>query len=197
LERPVSVGIFIGVLNGSMLIDDWVGQQQGMVGGLRLGYDFNARIGGELRYAFGAVKLFDSERAIAAEQSNGASGADLEQSRYSDRDLVDVSALIYPWGDTPWRPYLLTGMGLAQVRFSDLFGNRYSTTTAEIPLGVGLKFHCTESTALRFEVNDTIIFSNACGFNTLHDLSVTGGLEFRFGGSRRAYWPWNTTPSNW
>ena len=25
----------------------------------------------------------------------------------------------------------------------------------------------------------------------MHSLSLTTGLEFRFGGTRKAYWPWN------
>jgi hypothetical protein len=197
LEHPISAGIFIGVANGSMLIDDWVGQQEGMFGGVRVGYDFGERVGAELRYGFGAVQLFDSAQAIAAKYPNGEPALADAKSRYCDLDLLDASVLVYPWGDTPWRPYLLTGIGLAQIRFSDVLGNRYSTTTADIPLGVGLKFHCTESAALRLEVNDTIIFGNGSGFNSVHELSVTGGLEFRFGGSHRAYWPWSPESSSW
>ena len=194
LDRPVSAGVFVGVVNGSPLIDDWVGQQQGITGGLRLGYDFNEHWGTELRYAFGAIKLYDSERAMAVAPN---SDVNPYETRYSDLDLVDASLVFYPWGDTRWRPYFLTGIGLTQLRFQDILGVRYSVTVPDIPLGVGLKFHVSEAAALRVELNDTIIFSGGSGFNAVQDLSLTGGLEFRFGGSRRSYWPWNPAPSNW
>jgi hypothetical protein len=85
---------------------------------------------------------------------------------------------------------------LAQIRFTDIMDERWSKTVPDIPLGVGLKFHVSELAALRLELNDTIIFGNGA-FNTLHDVSVTGGLELRFGGSRRVYWPWTPAMGSW
>ena len=70
-------------------------------------------------------------------------------------------------------------------------------TVPEIPLGLGIKFHMSQGAALRLEFNDTFIFSGGSGFNSVQDLSITGGLEFRFGGGRRSYWPWNPAPSSW
>ena len=127
---------------------------------MRLGYDFNEHWGTELRYAFGAIKLYDSERAMAVAPN---SDVNPYETRYSDLDLVDASLVFYPWGDTRWRPYFLTGIGLTQLRFQDILGVRYSVTVPDIPLGVGLKFHVSEAAALRVELNDTIVFSGGLG----------------------------------
>ena len=44
---------------------------------------------------------------------------------------------------------------------------------------------------MRLECCDDVIFAGNAGFNTSNDVSLTGSLEIRFGGSRKNYWPWN------
>jgi hypothetical protein len=198
LKCPLNAGVFVGMLNGGPLIDDWLGQQQGIFGGLRLGYDMGERWGAEVRYAFGSVKLVDSARAYQTQQQiYGNQTIPTDISRFSDRDLLDGSILFYFTGDTRLRPYCSIGLGLTQIRFNDIFQNRTSATVPDVPLGIGLKYLCSDATALRFEVNDTIIFGGQMGFNNVHDLSLTGGVEFRFGGRRRSYWPWIPAQSGW
>ncbi len=65
-----------------------------------------------------------------------------------------------------------------------------------MPLAVGVKYHGSNALALRLEVADNMAFG-AHGIDTLHQLSVVGGVELRFGGSRKAYWPWNPARNYW
>ena len=41
----------------------------------------------------------------------------------------DVELLDYPWGETRLRPYLLTGMGLSNIYFTDRLGESYQVTS--------------------------------------------------------------------
>lgn len=196
--RPISVGLFMGVLEGSTLVDDWVSQQSGILGGIRLGWDLDGYWGLEGRIAFGSCRLSDSlrERTARAAADVGLPANDTRRlefahDRYSNRSLYDVTLLWYPWGGGRWRPYILTGIGLAQFEYEDLLSNRYSGALIDMPIGIGLKYLVTDRVALRVEATDDILFNGSTGINTLHDISVTGSLELRFGGAQKNYWPWN------
>ena len=206
LYRPFSAGWFMGMVQGTRLIDDWVGQQRGFVGGYRLGWDSDYYWGGELRYAFASVQLFDSPRAIqaqrAADDARGWAANDPRRQRFDPRRDAnlkhwDLNVLYYPWGDSQWRPYLLVGVGAAQVTFIDRLSNEFDKAVFAMPLAAGLKYRCNDWLALRFEVADNVAFGGGSGFNTLHNLSVTGGVEIRFGGTRKSYWPWNPGRHYW
>jgi len=194
LAHPWSVGLFAGWLNGSTLIDDWTNQGNGMLAGLRLGCDIDDYWGVELRYAFGSCSISDSDRAVAA--SGIADYALVSTGRSADYSLLDATFLVYPWGEHRWRPYVMMGIGMAEVHFADIL-QAHSASVAGVPLAVGVKYRCSDRWALRLEACDDLIFSGQSGFNNLNDFSVTGGLEFRFGGSHRSYWPWNPSHSYW
>ncbi len=185
LCRPISAGLFVGMINGSPLIEDWVGQKQGLFGGLQLGYDGGDHWGTELRLGFSSIELTDSARARAeAEGSNGPA------TRYADLFLWDIGLLYYPCGDTPWRPYAKVGLGTGRIRFTDALHTRYNKISMAMPLALGLKYRCNDWMALRFECADNIVFGRG-SVRSVHDFSVTGGVEIRFGRPRKAYWPWN------
>jgi len=198
LYRPVSAGVFFGLAVGSDLIEDWVGQKTGFLGGLRIGWDFDPYWGVEVRYAVGDVELDDGYKAIAVrDQLAAATGMVFsDKTRYSGRNLLDLSLLFYPLGDVRWRPYILFGLGYVSLRYDDLLGEHYSHTTFGMPFGLGVKYLWTDRLALRLEGNDTIILGGD-GIQTVHDLSLTVGLEVRLGGSRRSYWPWNPGDRFW
>jgi len=195
LYRPMSVGLFAGALYGSPLMDDWLGQKQGYIGGLRFGWDWDEYWGTEARAAVGSALLYDDPRTIAQQQylQNNPENFD----RYSTRADYDVNVLYYFTGDRRGRPYFLIGAGLVQIRFEDLLLNSYSYTAWGMPLAVGWKYHVDDRMAIRFEVGDEIVFSGGAGFNVLHDLTATAGLEFRFGNHPRTYWPWNPGTRSW
>ncbi len=195
LYRPMSIGLFAGGLYGSPLIDNWVGQKEGYIGGIRFGWDWDEYWGLEARAAVGSALLYDSPQNIAQQQLLLNNPEDA--TRYSNRADYDVDVLYYFTGDRRSRPYFLIGAGLVQLRFSDLLMNYYSYTAWGMPLALGWKYHVDDRMALRFEVGDEIIFCGAAGFNVLHDLTATAGLEFRFGSHPRTYWPWNPGTKSW
>ena len=57
-----------------------------------------------------------------------------------------------------------------------------------MPLALGFKYRCNDWLALRFECADNIVFGRG-SVRSVHDFSVTGGVEIRFGRSRQTYWP--------
>src|SRR4030042_207500 len=111
LYRPFSAGWFMGVMQGGPLIDDWLGQKQGFVGGYRLGWDQDYYWGAEMRFTFASVELYDSRRAIDAQYEmdtdDGFAPHDPYRLRFNQRRDADffqwdVDLLHYPWGDSQW-----------------------------------------------------------------------------------------------
>ena len=199
LYRPLSFGLFFGALFGTDLVSDWVSEKSGFLGGVRAGWDFDPYWGVEVRYAMGNGRLSDSNRAYAERDYWRQAIPSLsfnENTRFSARNLLDVSMLYYFWGDVRWRPYLLFGVGYASLRFDDLLGNHWTHTTVDMPLAIGVKYLCSDQFAIRLEAADSIIIGNA-DLETVHDFSLTLGLEVRLGGSRRSYWPWNPGDRYW
>jgi len=205
LYRPWSAGWFMGGMAGGPLKSDWVGMAHGFVGGYRLGYDFDYYWGTEMRFSFASVKLYDSPEAVAAQQAAddeaGLAPDDPRRQRYDHRRdgnvlLWDLDLLYYPWGDATWRPYFLIGLGTAKIGFNDRLENAYDSTAFAMPLAFGLKYRWNNWLALRFEMADNMAFGTG-SFKTIHNFSITGGMEVRFGGSRTAYWPWNPGRCYW
>ena len=202
--RPFSVGWFLGALEGGSLIGDWVGGKHGFFAGYRLGWDYDHYWGCEMRFSFGNVALCDSQRAKDAQQAAddglGIPDDDPFRDRFQGRrdatvGLWDVNLLYYPWGDAAWRPYVMAGLGTARTEFIDRLSTRYRETVFAMPLALGLKYRSSSCTAVRLELADNIAFGNR--FDVVHYVSLTGGLEIRFGGSRVAYWPWNPGRHYW
>jgi len=203
-DHPLSVGCFAGVVNGGPLIADWVGTTTGFDGGWRLGWDVTPSFGAEMRMAFGAPQLYDSCRADRAleslDNSMGLAPDDPQRSRFDHRNAEmfqwDVDILYYPWEETRLRPYFLTGMGLTNIFFSDRLAKNYQTTCLSLPLGLGVKYLCSERLAVRLDYLDDIALSSN-HLQTQHNLSLTAGVELRFGGSRKVYWPWDLGREFW
>ncbi|HID75185.1 MAG TPA: hypothetical protein EYP56_04220 [Planctomycetaceae bacterium] len=191
---------------GSPLIDDWVDQRDGPVGGYRLGHDMHPFWGWQMQFALAAVALSDSARAIAAQQA-ADDALDLPEDHPSrnrfdgGRDagyfLWDISLMYYPWGDSVWRPYFRFGMGVTRIEFMDRLSVERAETVLGLPVAVGVKYRLDEVVVLRGEVADNIAFGSGHGFNSLHNFSISGGIEVRFGGPRKAYWPWNPGRHYW
>jgi hypothetical protein len=203
--RPLSVSGFVGFAQGGTLIDDWIRQDQGVMTGLRLGWDFAYYWGCETRLAFAGIAVADSQRAMAAQQAAddaaGVAPDDPYRRRFDgrrDNDLTfwDISLLYYPWGDSRYRPYFFAGMGVVSFEFTDRLSTTWNDTVFGLPLGFGIKYRQNDCVAFRLEVADNMAFPGA-GLETMHNISVTGGAEIRFGGSRRAYWPWNPGRHYW
>ncbi|MBN1909244.1 MAG: outer membrane beta-barrel protein [Pirellulales bacterium] len=203
--RPFGIGWFMGMMHGSTLVNHWTGTDTGYFGGYRLTWDYDHYWGCEFRYGFGSLPQWDSAGAKAAQEAadtaRGLTPADPEWHRYDHRRdasvaVWDVSLVYYPWGDAAWRPYALMGFGGARVSFDDRLAEHYVRRTFAMPMGFGVKYRWNERLALRIEVLDNIIFGHR-NVETQHNLSLVAGVEIRFGGTRKAYWPWNPGRHYW
>jgi hypothetical protein len=175
--RPLSIGFFLGAADGLIVIDPTrTSTSPGVIGGIRAGWDLNHYWGTETRFAWSTGRFTDQ-----------LLGGQIDCN--TNTFYFDVDLLYYPWGDTRWRPYFLVGFGTSQVRYyeepSQSFGSHLST-----PLAVGVKYRWNDYFDWRLEFGDDIAYAWD-PHNALHDLSLTLGLELRFGGTRKAYWPWN------
>jgi len=175
MNRPNSVGGFIGVVSGDRLMDGRVDMEADLFGGIRLGHDFNYYWGGELRMAWGNIDTRYDDYP--------------ERPGSGDLFMGDVSLLVYPWGDSRWRPYYLVGFGATNLRFEDDQRVRRNSTLFHVPMGIGLKYQCTPWWVMRAEVLDNIAFGDD-QIESMHNVTATLGVEFRFGGPRPSYWPW-------
>jgi hypothetical protein len=107
-----------------------------------------------------------------------------------------VSLMYYPWGDSLFRPYWRLGMGATEVDYPTDKAHRRDETLWTFPIGIGLKYPFRRFLAARAEFTDQLALGND-GVATQHDLTLTFGLEWRFGAHPRSYWPWNPSRHIW
>ena len=193
------------MVQGTPIIDDWVGMNQGFLGGYRLGWDHDEHWGAEMRFAFGSVALYDSARAKQAQWDADTKAGYRPDSpwrwrfdRRRDADLFqwDVDLIYYPWGDPNWRPYLMVGMGTTSLRFMDRLSDERHQAVFSMPIGMGIKYLWSDRMALRLDLTDDIAFGTNT-ISTMQNTSLTAGVEVRLGGTQRAYWPWNPSRHYW
>ncbi len=178
LNRPYYVGGFIGGLGGDTLVENEIKSNGGFFWGGNLGWDYDPYWGIEMRLAFSSQGLDYLTNAFIDNQ-------------YNDLILWDTSLLYYPWGDARWRPYFKLGFGFADFDYVDAIGFRRSEMVYEMPFGFGMKYRVNQYWTWRFDVTDNLIFGGNAGLETQNQFSLAGGLEYRFGGRRQSYWPWN------
>jgi hypothetical protein len=107
-----------------------------------------------------------------------------------------VSLMYYPWGDSLFRPYWRCGIGATEIDYPVDARHRRDETLWTFPVGVGLKYPFRRWLAARAEFTDQLALGNS-GVATQHDLTLTFGLEWRFGAHPRSYWPWNPSRHIW
>jgi hypothetical protein len=174
-NEPFHIDWFLGVIRGTEIIHDHVDQNVGVIGGFRLGWDYDLYWGLETRLGFSSLE--DQPETAPLEGS-------------ADKVILwDSSLVYYPWGDSRWRPYVSLGLGLCQFRFTDDFDRQIQRNLMEMPLGLGMKYRLHDWLSLRADVTDNLAFGSS-GLATMNNFSFTTGMEFRFGGCHRSYWPW-------
>jgi hypothetical protein len=182
LNRPIYVGLDIGPYWMTHRIEDSVGRDTDIFGGLILGCDWDYYWGSELRFEWATPELINSE-ARDADRADG---------------LFEWNAnlLYYPWGDSTFRPYWRWGIGTAHFDFPDDDGHRRDETLLTFPLGIGMKYPLLRWLAARAEFTDHLSVGDD-GLPTMHNLTLTLGLECRYGVHPRSYWPWNPSRHIW
>lgn len=177
-NRPYGASWFLGGLFATGLIDHRVDQGSGMFGGIRFGWDLDHYLGMETRIGFSTPGIeYPLEINLPADHSRII--------------LWDLEFLYYPWGDTTWRPYILFGLGMASFDFADDTGRNINQTTLGLPFGIGAKYRWNSRLALRVEFLDNVAFGSSAGLENMNNVSLTAGIEYRFGGKRTSYWPWS------
>ncbi len=178
LNRPLYAGWFAGEIFGDTLLDGDVAARNAFYGGFRTGWDYDPYWGVETRLGFGRLGLSNLERTVPYKLGT------------VDVTAWDVDVMYYPWGDARWRPFFTAGLGLINFEFVAQGGRAYDETLLEIPIGIGVKRQCNEWVAVRMELIDQVGIG-AAGLNTVHNLTLTAGVDLSFGGRRQSYWPWN------
>lgn len=182
MNRPYHIDWFSGPLLGDDLIDNQVAQDNELFGGLRIGWDFDYYWGLEARFGWSNPNVQFIEPQPVAD--NGS------------YFVSDVDLVYYPWGDSRVRPYMLLGAGMARIDFVDAADVNFNTTLFTTPFGGGIQFRQTPSLIWRFEVLDNLSYG-ADGVDTMHNVSLTAGMEIRLGARPSSYWPWRSSRKIW
>lgn len=205
MDRPYYIGGFGGMMVGGSLIEDWVIQRPGGMGGVIFGWNYDHYWGVESRLTIASMTATHTGRAITAyenwAEAKAAEGGGGEATYIppahdgtNDLTMFDVSVHYYPLGNAKWRPFFKFGLGVAHQEFTDALGNDYQADSLAMPLGMGIKYWWNDWVSLQLDCVDNIVFS-ASGVQTTHNFSVTGGFVFPFGHSpdyrRTVYWPNN------
>lgn len=168
-NRPFSVDVFSGAFLANKLNEN-IDQGNGLITGFRLGWDFDYYWGTEFRMGFGNTRVDGSSEKV-------------------DVRLGDLSVLYYPWGDSRWRPYTGLGLGLGNFAFQDgsLAVDDYAL---QVPISVGMKYAFKPWWNLRLDFTNFLSMPSS-NLDFMNNVQLTGALEYRFGGRRRSYFPYN------
>jgi hypothetical protein len=104
--------------------------------------------------------------------------------------------MYYPWGDSWFRPYWRWGIGATELDYPTDSGSLRDETLWTFPIGIGIKYPMRRWLAARAELTDHWAIGNR-GVSTQHNVSLSLGLEWRFGAHPRSYWPWHPSRHIW
>jgi hypothetical protein len=180
-NRPFNFGGELGTLWLTRSIDENVSRDIDTFGGFFAGYDFDHYWGAEWHFDWSTPELKNSE----------APDAHRTDSLFSWNN----SLLYYPWGDAKWRPYWRGGIGNMRFDYPLDDGSRHDEWMLTFPLGIGVKYPVRRWLAARTELTDHITVND--DYPTQHNVTLTFGLEWRFGAHPRSYWPWNPDRHIW
>lgn len=180
LNRPYHVDWFVGPLITDSPADS-AGITNDLLGGFRIGWDFDYYWGVEWRLGWASPNITFPG---VTEEING---------RYF---IGDVDFVYYPWGDTRVRPYFQIGLGVTEFRSLHDDGTGIEATMLSMPFGLGVMFPQTHWLAWRLDLIDNLAFAGD-GVDTMHNVSFTAGMEVRFGARPSSYWPWRSSRTMW
>jgi hypothetical protein len=184
LNRPYYLGGDIGTVWLTRPINSDLTNDIDMFGGVFAGCDWDYYWGTELAINRATPEIIN-ETTTGRDAKRG--DALMEET---------VSLMYYPWGDSLFRPYWRLGIGATEIDYPTDRGHRRDETLWTFPIGIGLKYPFRRFLAARAEFADQLALGND-GVATQHDLTLTFGLEWRFGAHPRSYWPWNPSRHIW
>ena len=182
LNRPYYLGGDIGTVWLTRPINNDLTTDIDMFGGVFAGCDWDYYWGTELAVHRATPEIIN-ETARDAKRGDAL----MEET---------VSLMYYPWGDSLFRPYWRLGIGATEIDYPTDQGHRRDEALWTFPIGIGLKYPVRRFLAARAEFTDQLALGND-GVATQHDLTLTFGLEWRFGAHPRSYWPWNPSRHIW
>ena len=181
-NRPWYLGGFFGPMFGDDPIDGVLEQDVGTLGGARFGYDLDYYFAAEATVALAIAAIDDGQTPPPG--------------RDGETVYLDGRMLLYPWGDSQWRPFASIGLGLQTFRFHDDADERIHESLLSMPIGIGLKFFHSPYHTLRLEAYDNIGFGDG-KLSAMQNFTLAAGVEFRFGGRPTSYFPWHGSTSYW
>ena len=196
-DRPFYLGAFGGCMSGSELVSGLVDQGYGGTGGILFGWYADNYWGLESRLHFAGLPGKNTAQGQEAYEQwyqlqNETEFVPPIGSRNNAVSMFDVSIHYYPLGNAKWRPYLKLGLGTANQKFRDMYGEKRDYNSFMIPWGIGLKYWWNERIALQMELTDNVIFAVEEA-KTQNNVALTVGLNFPIGKIKRKdpviYWP--------
>ena len=175
LNRPYYVGGELGTLWVTQSPEDSVSRDVDLFGGVFLGWDWDYYWGSEFKFDWATPEL----------ENRHAPAADRTDSLF----IWSYSLMYYPLGDATLRPYWRWGIGNTAIDFPTDWGSRQDEWLFTFPLGLGVKYPVRRWLSARAEFADQLAIGQH-GIPTQHNLTLTLGLEWRFGVRPKSYWPW-------
>lgn len=181
-NRPVSVLIDGGALFMAGGPAANVRPDNDLFGAIGVGWDVDHYWGAQIRVGWSTPDLLNTLQTDMATQDN--------------LFITDLSMLYYPWGDSRMRPYYRVGVGMTNLQYTNDNALAINQTLYTMPLAVGLKYLIHPKVAWRLELADSIAFGQN-ETDTLNNLTVTTGFEWRLGGPPTSYWAWEPRGGAW
>ncbi|MEN1678743.1 MAG: outer membrane beta-barrel protein [Planctomycetota bacterium] len=182
LNRPIEATAEVGALIMTGPPANDIRAANDLFGAVQLGWDWDHYWGSQLRLGWSTPEM---------------DNPNVQEADLSDNFLLtDASVVYYPWGDSRTRPYLRAGFGLVDLEFTNSNGERQQENLFTVPLAIGMKRLVKRNLAFRAEFANNVAFgaNEADGANYI-TLSV--GLEGRFGGKPDGYWAWSPRGGAW
>jgi hypothetical protein len=178
LNRPYDFGLETGAFVMTERFSTNSSRNNDVLAAAHLGWDWDHYWGTQFRLGWTTPELSSS---VGSNQ------------RHSNNLLTyDLSMMYYPWGDSRARPYYRIGLGLTDVDFTNPAGVREDNTLFTVPVAMGIKYQTKRWMAFRAEAADHIVYgqNSASG---VHNITLTFGLDWRFGGRPSGNW---SSPGN-
>lgn len=174
--RPAYGGAYAGMLLGDEIIASRLKFEPGLLAGIRIGQDCDRRWAWESHLAYGAAEVVNVQGP--------------QQQRDGDILFGDTNLVYSRHATKRLRPYVSAGMGVGYFDLTNERGGALREILPTVPLGAGLQYRLDEWLVLSLDVRDYLTLGQQADWETMHNVAVSGGLEFRFGVSPNVYYPW-------